>query len=436
MLILIFFLICWVFYRIYTHPNEWDLYSITGISILSGVGMRTVFITDALNFHAMEIILFIMPLFYRYQRIERGLLLNMLFIFCIFGFVNSFINTRLDLVDSKLGDFKGFMILFPCIVITSVFVSNKRSWSEFGVIYSIAMSFTSLLGIIEYYFPGIASVFTGFYNIQDVDSGIEYAGFRRARFSFWGAPTVGHIMLLGIPIWLSIRNSSRYYELGVIRYLIFPLILWGVIICGARADWIILVLFFIVYYTFFNDTFKSVVTLLKGVAEMILIITFAVINISQEVIDRFLTGLFAIGGKIDETVDSSSKIRKERIDIALETITQNPLGVGWGNSGWVHSDILQLTCAIGWLGGGLFVVFYIYLLYRGIAILRSLPVGSYEKNVFIALVLCHLACGYQFSLNGIYFWTITGIPYFILLGFLYNYIKDYERTVKGAFTVS
>jgi hypothetical protein len=428
-LFFILLLIIWVFYKIYSNPNEWDRYSILGITILSGIGMRTIFITDSLNFHAMEFILFLSPVIYGYTTGKRGVLLNLLLVFCVFGLINSFLNTQLDKFDSKIGDFKGFVLLFPSIILTAEFVVKNRSWTEFGITYVITMAIVSFLGLIEYFVPGISTQVGGFYkgDLDDVVA-LDSDAFRRAKFSFWGAPTVGHIILLGIPIWLSIRDSNNFRALGFVRYAIFPLLLIGVFIAGARADWLILVVFFMLYYFVFNNIFLYAKTFVKSIIEIFMLVVLAYNFVSQSAIDRFYTGIFALKGNIDEIVDSSSKIRKFRIEEAIETIKITPLGKGWGNNGWVHADILQLTAAVGWFGGVIFILFYFDLLIKGISVYLKLNLASREKNIFAALIMCHIAFGYQFAVNGIYFWPITGIPHFILLSFLRNYVIKFEES--------
>ena len=58
-------------------------------------------------------------------------------------------------------------------------------------------------------------------------------------------------------------------------------------------------------------------------------------------------------------LDTSTNSRFLRYSAAIELVKSHPFGVGWGRSGWVHSDFLQIAANLGILAGGLFFIWYI-----------------------------------------------------------------------------
>ena len=91
---------------------------------------------------------------------------------------------------------------------------------------------------------------------------------------------------------------------------------------------------------------------------MILSLSFIIYIYSQPVEGRYISTFKAIAGKIDNRYDSSGAQRLMFIQIALERIKNNPIGVGWGYKFWVHSDLIQISLKTGIISGFCLYIFF------------------------------------------------------------------------------
>ena len=89
--------------------------------------------------------------------------------------------------------------------------------------------------------------------------------------------------------------------------------------------------------------------------------------------------------------DSSQFSRIDRATAALDLLKENPLmGVGWGGSGYVHSDLIQIGANLGVLGLGLFLLWVAHLIWRMFNLTRLRGwIGEYASALFATF--CGLA---------------------------------------------
>jgi O-antigen ligase len=70
--------------------------------------------------------------------------------------------------------------------------------------------------------------------------------------------------------------------------------------------------------------------------------------------------------------DSSALKRLYRIQKTLVVFRQSPLdGWGWGSTGWVHSDLLQIAAMLGIFAFLAFIGWYLYTLMRVVRLYRT-----------------------------------------------------------------
>jgi len=114
---------------------------------------------------------------------------------------------------------------------------------------------------------------------------------------------------------------------------------------------------------------------------------------------------------------------------AINNIFENPFGLGFGGSGWVHADFIQLTANIGWIGGGVFVFMFLSQFIQSYLISQKKNILQKEKDDLVIIFMCNIAVGFHFSLNGIYFLPQTGVPFFLFMALGYYYSQKIRTNI-------
>lgn len=421
-------------YKTYKYRANWEYHALLWVAILCALGYRAFPSSNSdFQIHPIDLVLFLSLLKISTQRIhlQPPIILKILILICFAGVILAIVYPGYHIYWA-LSEAKSFMLIYPSFLLAGCYVNRNRDMLKFNFYYCISMSIVALLAIIEFYIPSITGYFLGIYQDAKETELWELEGaqfFERARFTNWGAATAGHIIVLAIPLIWSLKNTI-FFANSLVYYFVLASLVWAVYISGARADWIILVLFSVLYFLLYSrvslNMNKFVTTILGAIAGFI-ILTYTISSIA---INRFLTGLVALKGEADIAKDSSGYIRKMRLQEAWENVMSHPFGIGWGNSGWVHADIVQFTANMGWVPGILFISLYFSIMTKGFLVLSKMNSLSPNRRILAGLWIANISTGFQFATNGIYNLTQTGVPFFIMLGLLHYFTLKMQEKKK------
>jgi hypothetical protein len=221
---------------------------------------------------------------------------------------------------------KMLIVFIPTFYIVYNLVDNYKMIKYLVAIITTEAILLSFLGIAEYFGLGFIKYFPDFFTSPEAL--MSQSGFRRASASFWGGPLLSAFLMMSFPIslgYLRIVSSpviKLLYAGGLILVLAF------IYFAGFRGIWLGLLIAMLCY------------SYLKGAKRMLVFIIFIYIFaqlIPQEFFHR-------VEGLYSEQKDSSTIKRYGRAIWAVKVASENPIfGGGWGATGLVHSDILQVA---------------------------------------------------------------------------------------------
>lgn len=396
------------------------------------LGYRTLTLAPGFLIHPIDIIIVALVLKASFSpnlvRSTYPTWLFVLFPFCLLALGIGLLGT--SRTNSVWFEFKNFILIFPLFFIIDKFLKRDEDLHKLAWISVLTITAIAIFGLLEYYLPPFRSLLGGFYNPNKAAFRIKEEGFQRAAFTFWGAVVVGHIMISLLPLLLLIPKQKKLF--GSHRNLAFVLLilnLGAIYITGNRADWLTaLVLFGMFYFSYLGRKLNfgqmlatMTIALLGGI--------YLISNLSTSFILRFQSGINAIISRkrTYDALDSSGYVRQQRMLGALETISENPLGVGWSRSGWVHSDFLQVMANTGWIPGLIFFMAFIGLGIRSFRLLRNILLTSREKDIINVLLMCYTSTGIMLLINNNYVLTQTGVPLFLIWALLHVYITKLQR---------
>lgn len=395
------------------------------------LGYRTITVAPGFLLHPIDII--IVALFLKALTLPRTsqstypLWLILLLPFAIWGLFNGIFNTWNPI--RVWYDFKNFALIFPLFFIVDRFIKSDESIPPIAYVNILVIASIALFGVMEYYVPPFRQLLSGFYNVG-VENMADAQGFVRASFTFWGAITVGHIMITALPLISLIPKESKTQQSNTV-FVLFSLLINIVAfyIMGNRADWLALILLSGLFYVLIFNRKANLSKQAFALFILFIGIGFVLQNLDQAFIDRFITGVEAITTPKEgyDPHDSSGYKRQQRLFSAIQTITKKPLGIGWSNSGWVHSDFIQITANIGWVGGILFFGGYISLAAKSFFLVFNPLLTEREKDITAALTMSHAATGFMLAVNNNYVLTQTGVPLFFLWALLHVYVTKLKR---------
>ncbi len=323
------------------------------------LGYRTADLGNILKLHPLVIligVLFVILLIYKSgdQRASiRMFIPRWLLIFTLFwmwGFLVALLRgLNLQLALYNVFSFTSFI---PLLILTYHLLTTMRDWRVAITSFYIVGTFIALLGMIEFFFPSLRTILPGFVGVGTYGN-IDQFGFTRASFSFYGNPVASFICAVSLPFVLVLRSWYRTPTARLLIMLSVLVLLLGIYIGGYRSLWLMVAGAFVVIYALKRDLSK--VGLIVALIVTVYVIT------PQSGQERLISIFSAAEGNF---VDSSAFKRYERAEISLSLILSNPFGVGLSGSGWVHSDILQITAETGILGGMVFAGGFLSALLR------------------------------------------------------------------------
>lgn len=305
-------------------------------------------------------------------------------------------------VDLNLSLFYAHMmwLAIPAFYVTERLIQRFEQMHTVVIIIAFGCLFLSFLALSEYFKLSYIHYFGGF--LSDFSkAGIDK--FRRLGASFWGGPMLAGYLTLSFPLVCSQFMVSKTLIQKMILGISMTLMVLVIYFAGHRGVW---VAFLIGMGCFFY---------LRGVKGVLILVLLAILGF-QFIPQQAKARMHGLSG---EKRDSSTSKREDRAIFAWQLIEKKPIqGHGWGKSGLVHSDLLQL-----WADSGLgaFVSFFALYAIVLIRLLRQLKrvrhkifreyfYGFFASLAGIFIILCTEA---WFNLAEQYtpFWVVMALAY-------------------------
>jgi hypothetical protein len=291
--------------------------------------------------------------------------------------------------DKMLNEFRDFLLIIPLMVVAAVVLQNKRYWRYLLIAFFIVGTWIALLGVLEYWLPGLSRYFPAF--VKDAKSITTADYFARASFSFWGGPAATFICALTLPLAIVLGSWTRSLtRLAVIVAALLHIL--AIYIGGYRSVWFILMAQILVACLL---GFRK-----RGVALAVLALVFAIggYQFVPNTHERVMTGIAALRG---QPIDHSAQQRQERAVEAIDSAFSTPLGKGWAGIGWAHSDFLQIAANLGILAGLIFLGGYINTLIR----LSRRALADFRlcarNDLSLSLLVSFIAAGGMLLMEGV-----------------------------------
>lgn len=292
--------------------------------------------------------------------------------------------------DKMLNEFRDFVLLIPLMVVTSMVLNDRRYWRYLLVAFFAAGTWIALMGVVEYWLPGLTQYFPAFIGkVKPVETADNFA---RAQFSFWGGAAATFICALTVPLAIAVASWTTQYLQRLVIGAAAVLHILAIYIGGYRSVWFLLVLQILV---------GCLLGLRKrGVlmAMLVLVIAIGGYQFVPNTHDRLITGIAALRG---QPIDHSAQDRKDRALQALNDAIAQPLGNGWASAGWVHSDFFQIAANLGILAALIFMAGYGNTLMRvGKRVLSHFRFDA-RDDLGLALLLSLIAAGGMLLMEGV-----------------------------------
>jgi O-antigen ligase len=315
------------------------------------IGWRQIWITPQLRIHPSEIIIWgLFGLLLFQKRPLLGSIPGSLKVFLGMGLIGIFTaslnGTDWDII---LSEFKNFLVIIPILYITLEVVREAKQWRKTLLTIAIVTFYISLLGLIEYFLPQLIAPLQGSFFAEQ---NIIYSGqgFARADFTFWGGSFANIFLGLALVPVLSSATVERHLGWRVFLFMTTVLCGLGIYVAGGRGSWVGAIIG-LALYTFFNTKHGW----LKAILMLVVFYNVVLYLLPEEALNNIYAVFFP-----EEYPDPSRMTREARAQIGINLIKQKPLlGHGWGGSGWVHSDLIQIGANLGAIALFLFLWWYL-----------------------------------------------------------------------------
>jgi O-antigen ligase len=234
-------------------------------------------------------------------------------------------------------------------------------------------------------------------------------GFLRASFAFFGANPAALICALSLPMVVLFPKFYKTKFAFFLSMILAAILLIGIYISGSRVAWIMLFItsILLAYFSF-------------RITGAVLITTFWVIVSSffSDQVWKLILSVYTpatTGQFLDTSMEKRYFRQQEAFDLAL----QNPLGVGWTGSGWVHGDFAQVAANLGLIAGAIFIIWYLATLYRAWRIYRKYPKDWLLQSILTSFVLA----GIVLATEGVQVLSQFVMPVWFVWGLMEAYIQ-------------
>jgi O-antigen ligase len=348
------------------------------------VGWRQIWITSNLKIHPAEAVIWFLFLVLFVQRITQQkpivswlpLSYGLFLLLGIVGLFNGIYNhVTWDVI---LSEFKSFLVVIPILYVSREVIESMADLRRALIVFTLTAVFVATLGIVEHYAPGWVAPLSGYFG----NNPILYSqqGFARANFTFFGG-AIASIFL--VTVWLvnlSLVYSTQHRWVAFLWLAGAVMSGFAIYLSGNRAPWVGAFVGLCIFVLF--DLRRRGVIVLAGLALLPLLP------------QQFYHHLWAV---VDPTryYDTSVLKRRQWFQSALDLTWHNPIiGRGWGSSGWVHSDLLQIAANLGVPALALFLLWYVDKIYKLVLVVRksaSSILSTYAAGILsglIAVLIC------------------------------------------------
>ncbi len=342
------------------------------------LGYRTVHVTELLKIHPSQVLVALLLCSVLMSRPRIGAANRLWLPFWVWCFIpfwawgwlaGSAAGYAWDLMLPYL---MGFLLLIPLFIVARVVLQIPGQWQAVATAYYVTATSIATLGLFERFFPGAAGLMSGFFSNPAVTASQD--GFGRARFSFWGHPDATFVCLLAIPFAVPLWSWKRTRLARTLILIAVGVQLGGAFIGGYRIVWLMLIAQ-LAAFLFFRR--KYIVATLA--ATLVALSSTAMPASVQARIDSLMMLLAGT------PTDTSGAKHLSRFWAAVELVKNHPEGLGWGASGWVHCDFLQVAADLGILAGLLFAGAYLRTL--GLSVARSFNSRRHQADRALSLAL-------------------------------------------------
>ncbi|HLN98956.1 MAG TPA: hypothetical protein VK208_10890 [Pyrinomonadaceae bacterium] len=292
--------------------------------------------------------------------------------------------------DKMFNEFRDFLLLIPLMITASAVLEKQSYWRYLLVAFFAASSWIALMGVTEYWFPGVERIFPAFIHAAKPELTAE--GFVRAQFSFWGGAQATFICVLALPGAIFLASWWRGWMPRLAIVLASVVQIMAIYIGGYRSIWLVLLIQVAAAFIFRVKKYGVVV------AVLVFLVAIGGYQFIPNTNERVITGISALQGN---PIDHSAQDRKERALDALDDAIESPFGNGWSSAGWVHSDFLQVAANLGILAGLIFLGGYLFTLTR---MARQMPVWlevSARGDLGLSLLLSFVGAGGLLAMQGV-----------------------------------
>jgi len=317
--------------------------------------------------------------------------------------------------DVKIAEFRNFLLAVPLFLVCRRVLAKEDAWRPvIATCYAMCV-WIGLMGAVEYLYPGIAYVLPGF--IADPNPS-NADGFLRASFSFYGSPIAVFSCVMFLPVgsalwrWFPAAASRLAIALGGLAQLA------GIYISGYRSMWLLVAIQFTIVILITRNYLLAITVVL------IAILSF---DLMPSAGHRRLYSLARVIEGAPVETDTSGMKRWTRAVAAWEHALANPIGDGWGASGWVHSDFIQIAANQGLGAALIFLLGYLSTLRRIAAVaLKGNSARSLEV-LAIPLLLGFVAVGGILLYEGVEFLPQTILPLWLSWALVENFVNAVRR---------
>lgn len=304
-------------------------------------GWRTLYLTPSLNIHPSEVLvaLLFLLVFSRAvlhrTRLDFSIpgLIPVLMLLSVLGAVTAYF--RGTAIDVIVEEFKPFAELIPIYFVVKWVVKTREDWERAILLTVVVATYIGGLGLMDYFTPDLSRALTGNSSIPTLYIDLDYGAglFARVGFIFYGNFSAGFVIFtfLGFTIYHLLENPGRKWVKSFLFAGFLFVQIAGIYLSGYRGMWYAMGVFVAAY-----AVVKRRAWVLLGAGLL------AVPLLPDDFFNR-LQSIFNT-----TYADSSQYDRLARFYSAVDLIKQSPLvGVGWGGSGYVHSDLAEIGANLG-----------------------------------------------------------------------------------------
>jgi hypothetical protein len=281
--------------------------------------------------------------------------------------------------DQMLSELQNFIIFIPLFAVAATVLQNKREWRNVALVFFATATFVAVLGLLEYFYPGIRNIFPNF--VSNTDPNIGNDGFERAPFSFWGHPAAAFLCVMAIPFMIPIMKMWRPGQVWrAVLWVSFALLPVAVYRSGYRVLWLYMIIQLILWLALNRHYALGILATAAAVSGYA-----ALPEATQLRVESFVLALEGA------PVETSGADHLNRVTDAYHSILDFPLGRGWTYSGWVHCDFLQVAANLGVLAGVIFAGAFVWTAFG--LFKATWDRTRADRPLYVALLLSFLTAG-------------------------------------------